>query len=123
VRDDRTTIFVHAAPGQLVDSNIRSAPEFVHISGAKIVGVDLEANDVLEIGAGASVIPQADASAGHGPVPTARITVSTADSLPIVAGRLLTWLALAILVIEILLLAAPSATVRRMRRMLPWQHA
>jgi hypothetical protein len=123
VRGDRTTVLVHAGPGQVVDSNIRSAPEFIHISGAKIVGVDLEANDVLEIGAGPGVTAKTNASPRHGPAPVARITVSTADSLPIVAGKVLTGLGLVVLAVELLLLAAPGAAVERMRNLLRWHHA
>jgi hypothetical protein len=114
VHNDRSAILVQATPGQLVDSNLRSPPEFVHVSGAKIVGVDLEANDVLEIGAGAGVTPHARVGSGHAPLPVARITVSSADSLPILAGRLLTLLALAVLAFEILLLATPRSASRRM---------
>jgi hypothetical protein len=118
----RATVFVHAAPGQVVDSNIRAAPEFVHITGAKIVGVDLEANDVLEIGPGPGVIPKANASPRNGRVPVARITVSTADSLPIVAGRLLTGLAILVLAVELLLCSRPDATIRHIRRRLSRHH-
>ena len=123
VRADRTAILVRAEPGQVVDSNIRSAPEFVHISGAKIIGVDLEANDVLEIGAGAGVTPRAKGTYGHAPAPITRITVSAADSFPIVAGRLLTGLALLTLAVELVLLAMPSAARGRIRQLLHRRHA
>jgi hypothetical protein len=95
VRDDHASIAVHEPRGQLVDTNIRSAPELVHVSGARIVGADPEANDVLVVGAGG------------------RITVSTAQSVPIVAGRLLTGLAVAILALELVLLALPGSILRR----------
>jgi hypothetical protein len=97
VRDDRASIAVHEPRGQLVDTNIRSAPELVHVVGARIVGVDAEANDVLEVGAGG------------------RVTVTTASSVPIVAGRLLTGLAVAILALELLLLALPGSVAGRAR--------
>jgi hypothetical protein len=113
VHGDRTTISVHAAPGQLVDSNIRSGPQLLTIHGAKVVGVDLEADDVLEIGAGPGVIPRANASPEHTPPPTATISVSTGNSLPILAGRLLTGLAIATLAITLLWLAVQSMVARR----------
>jgi hypothetical protein len=97
VHGDRVSIAVHEPRGQLVDTNIRSAPELVHVSGARIVGADPEADDVLEVGSGE------------------KITVSTADSVPIVAGRLLTALAVAILALELLLLALPGSVLGRAR--------
>lgn len=94
VHNDRASLTVHAAPGQRVDTNIRSRSEFVHISGARIVGTDEEANDVLEI------TPHADAAST-----AVKISVSPAHHPAIVAGRLLTGLALAILALELVLLA------------------
>jgi hypothetical protein len=102
VHNDRASLVVHEAPGQRVDTNIRSRSEFVHISGAEIVGTDEEANDVLEI------TPYA-----HATSTAVKISVSPADHTAIVAGRLLTGLALAILAVEFLLLATARRRLAR----------
>ncbi len=112
VHNDRASILVRQAPGQRVDSNIRSGPELVHLAGARIVGIDVEANDVLEVtGAGSS--HRVHASRGHSGTPIARISVSAANDAPVVVGRALTGLALVILAAEMLLAAMPSTTLRR----------
>ncbi len=103
VRDDRASMVVHEAPGQRVDTNIRSGPELVRVSGARIVGADLEANDVLEIGSGAGGSSQG----------AQRISVTRASSVPVVAGRLLTGFALAILALEFVLLTTRGVALRR----------
>jgi hypothetical protein len=111
LRGDAVSEIVHLHPGQLVYSNLAGGPDLVHITGAKIVGIESEGNDVLEIGP----VPTA---APTGPVPTiaptARqgrrapvqsIAVSPAESLPIVLGRLISLIAIAVLAIELVLLA------------------
>ncbi|HXB63541.1 MAG TPA: hypothetical protein VNV42_01575 [Solirubrobacteraceae bacterium] len=101
VRDDRVSALVHYPPGQRLDTNIRSGPEFVHVSGARIVGTDREANDVLEVDRASG------AHAGaHGSATARRITVSQASGTPIVIGRLLTVIALIAIALELSLLAA-----------------
>jgi hypothetical protein len=106
VRNDRAAIVVNERPGQLVDTNIRSAPELIHITGARVVGEDDEANDVLEVRAPAGTSSQPGAET---------ITVTSADSTPIAAGRALSGLAVAILALELLLLAAPGSLGKRVR--------
>jgi hypothetical protein len=103
VHGDSESEVVHLPPGQLVDSNIGGGPEFVHITGARIVGVTPYFTDVLEIG------PGIDQSKPGGP--TEAISLSTADGPPIVVGRLVTLAALLTLVGELALV-----TVRRLRR-------
>ncbi len=49
IHDDHVSLRVHLAPGQLVDSNLAANPHLVRLTGAKIVGIDREYNDVLEI--------------------------------------------------------------------------
>jgi hypothetical protein len=114
VHDDRASVVVHEPPGQRVDTNIRSGPELVHVSGARIVGADLEADDVLEIdpttGAASRV-----GDRGSAAIATEQISVNEADSFPIVAGRVLSGLALATLVVELLLLSARGRAFRRAR--------
>ena len=99
IRDDRASVVIHDPPGQRVETNLRSGPEFVHVSGAKIVGADLQANDVLEIEG-----------------PTKRISVSAANSFPILAGRVLTVIGLAALAIELAMLTARESRHRRATR-------
>ena len=83
VRRDRASIVVHETPGQRVDTNIRSAPELVHVSGARIVGADLEANDVLQIRGGSSDGPgHPGAGGGHAAPRAERISVTAAASPP-----------------------------------------
>jgi hypothetical protein len=105
VHGDRATGLVHLPPGQLVDSNIGGGPELVHVTGARIVGLDSELRDVLEIA------PESKVSSGGGAshIPSASnqtITLSTAEGLPIVAGRLLTLGAALALIAELVLVAA-----------------
>ena len=103
VHGDSESEVVHLAPGQLFDSNIGGGPEFVHIKGARIVGVTPYFTDVLEIS------PGIDRSKPDGP--TDAISLSTADGPPILVGRLVTLAALLTLVGELALVA-----VRRLRR-------
>jgi len=102
VHDDRVSGVVYLRPGQLVASNIGGGPELVHVAGARIVGIDPGFNDVLEID------PAAGSESGG-----ERITVSTADGFPILAGRLLTIAAAIILVGELAAIAARDVRARR----------
>lgn len=97
--DARYAVTVTEPPGQLLESNIRSGPQLVDVTGAKIVGTDHEADDVLEV----------DRHAGRraGPV---TISVAPADTLPVVLGRLLSAVALLALALQLL-----WPTVRRLR--------
>jgi hypothetical protein len=97
VKGDSESEVVHAAPGQWVDSNIGGGPEFVHITGARIVGVTRYFTDVLEIDPGIGRSKRG--------VPTDVISLSTADSLPVTVGRLVTVVALLTLVGELALVA------------------
>jgi hypothetical protein len=86
-----------------VASNLRAGPDFVHLQGARIVGTDAQADDVLEL-----------TGARDRPADGTRLTVSTAKSLPIVAGRLLSLTALAVLVATLGAVALRSASRRRL---------
>jgi hypothetical protein len=103
VHGDSESEVVHLAPGQLVDSNIGGGPEFVHIKGARIVGVTPYFTDVLEISPGVGRSKRG--------VSTDVISLSTADGLPILVGRLVTLVALLTLVGELALVV-----VRRLVR-------
>jgi hypothetical protein len=103
IRGDRISEVVHLQPGRLVYSNIGGGPELVHVTGARIVGVDPSSNDILEIGPGTR---RSKASAGsHGPAWTEVITLSTASGLPIRLGRLLSLASLVFLLALFLMLA------------------
>jgi hypothetical protein len=101
VHDNRASEVVHLRPGQLVTSNLAANPNLVHVSGARIVGIDQEYNDVLEIDPTAS---------GRGGAQAETISVGTSESLPVVLGRLLSLGAVLFLVLELALLA-----IRRFR--------
>lgn len=96
VRDERVSKVVHLRPGSSVYSDIGTGPELVHVTGAKIIGIDPYGNDVLEIGP----------STGAARTPTGRVTspwtevisVGPANGLPIVLGRWLSVAAIAFLI-------------------------
>jgi hypothetical protein len=94
IHDERTSKVVHLPPHEWVYTNIAAAPEFVHISGAKFIGHDLQGNDVLEIGP--SIGAAKAAARGHGGSRwTEVIAVSPVAGPPIVLGRILSVLGLA----------------------------
>ena len=103
IRDDRISKVVHLRPGQLVYSNIGGGPELVHVSGAKIVGVDPSDNDVLEIEPARGSSKRS--AVQRGLAATEVLTLSTADGLPVVLGRLLSLLAIVFLVAMFVVLA------------------
>jgi hypothetical protein len=95
IRNDRISKVVHLQPHQWVYSNIGGGPEFVHVSGAKIIGRESGGNDVLEIGPSlAGSKPKAARSKAP---PTEVISVSAASGFPIVLGRVLSLIGLACL--------------------------
>jgi hypothetical protein len=92
--------------GRLLDTNIRSLPGLVHVDGGRIVATDARANDVLEV-------PSAPRSrrGPHGAASrTARIAVGPSDDAPVLAGRLLSALALLALATQLV-----GALARRLR--------
>jgi hypothetical protein len=105
VKGDSESEIVQLAPGQLVDSNIGGGPEFVHVTGARIVGVTRYFTDVLEISPGIGRSKRGTS--------TDVISLSTANGLPITVGRLVTAAALLTLVGELALLAIRRRPVRR----------
>ncbi|MGH2852788.1 MAG: hypothetical protein ACRDLF_01155 [Solirubrobacteraceae bacterium] len=95
VHDDRISKVVHLPPGQLVYTNLQGPPSLMHVSGARIAGTH-EGYDVLEI----------DRTASTGASkPTETISVSPANSLPVVAGRLIALLAAVALLAQFVALA------------------
>jgi hypothetical protein len=74
---DRATATVNANPGEFVASNLKASNPLINVAGAKIVARDQLGNAFLEIAK--------DAKPG-----AAKITVTAAHPLPVVAGRLVT---------------------------------
>ena len=113
VRDDRLSAVVHLPPGQVVYSDIAGGPELVRVSGARIVGVDPEFNDVLEIGSGKGSSRHSTARRRAPRAPAATIALSPAGGLPVVLGRLLTLAAAIFLAGEFAALAVRRLRARR----------
>jgi hypothetical protein len=88
---------IEVPPSRLVATNIRGGPDLVEVRGARIVGLDAQNDDVLEV-------------ANRG---TATVSVGAADHLPIVAGRLISLIALGILLAQLGWLAARAVRARR----------
>jgi hypothetical protein len=112
VSHDHVSEIVHLPPGDLANSNVAGGPELVHVTGARIVGLDVEGNDVLEIDR-----RPGDASRRNDHLPTETLSLSVAQTLPVVLGRLLTLIAVAVLATEFAVLVArrvtPARTARR----------
>jgi hypothetical protein len=88
IRGERASKVVHLPPGELVYSNIGGGPELVRVTGAKIVGISPAGNDVLKVGPSVDSSKRSvDRSAASSP--TEIVSVSPANGLPVVAGRLL----------------------------------
>jgi hypothetical protein len=98
VHGDRASFSTSKPPGTLLATNIGGGSNLVALTGAKDVGVDSQTgNMVIQVGAAS---PGAPSTGEH------TISVATASNLPIVLGRVLTLLGLAILVLELLGLLA-----------------
>jgi hypothetical protein len=95
VHDEKVALAVNLPSGQLVRSNLASAPYLVTVTGASIVGRSRNGLMVLRV-------------APHPPGAAQRIAVRRADGLPIRLGRLLSLLALAYLALALLVLLARS---------------
>jgi hypothetical protein len=92
VHGNRVSRVVSLPARQQVDTNLGGGPDLVHVTGARVVGVNKRtANYVLEIA------PHAGA--------TETISLSPADSLPVVLGRLLTLIAVIVLAVELVAIA------------------
>jgi hypothetical protein len=122
---ERASVTVRLGAGRRIDTNIRADPSLVHVTGARIVGDDTRADDVLE------VIDPNELAAKRGavtrgdrrPPATEKISVSPANSLPVVLGRTLTAIAVVALTLQLVVAAARDRAARkvdsdgRMRRL------
>ena len=84
IRNDRVTFLSNQPVGALVRTNLAGAPYFVSVAGAHAIGRDASDHIVLEV----------RAAKGHR---AGWISLSRANTLPIVLGRVITVLALAFL--------------------------
>jgi hypothetical protein len=106
IHDDRISEKVRLPAGEMVRTNIAGAyPGLVHVTGARIVGIDSLGEDVLRIDSD-SASPSARSPAhGDPPARAETISVSAGQPLPIVLGRLLTIIAALVLVGQLAALA------------------
>jgi hypothetical protein len=107
LHEDRASQVVHLQPGQAFYSNIASGPEFVHVTGASIIGIDPEGNDILQVSPDAKEQAQ-----GHG---GEVVSVSPATGLPVLLGRILTLCGAIFLAGELAVLAARRLHLRGSR--------
>ncbi|HWW90957.1 MAG TPA: hypothetical protein VNY35_09285 [Solirubrobacteraceae bacterium] len=101
IHHERVTIRVTEPSGTLVHTNLTGAPYLVRVTGAKIVGRDKSGDMVLEVGPGRRSRDQ--------------ITLSRSDRLPVTLGRLVTPVALAILVLMLAVCLIRRAHARQAR--------
>jgi hypothetical protein len=95
IHRDRASVTAHVGPGQLMYTNISGGPDLVQIKGARVAGVDERGHIVLAVGPGNA---QASAASAQ-PIATEAITVSPAESLPVVLGRVLSLIGVGALVL------------------------
>lgn len=84
-------------PGERVNSNLYGSPSFVHVTGARIIGISG--------GSGADVL--------EGTAPARKLSVTASASLPMVLGRVLSICAIAALIAQFALLALRRRRERR----------
>jgi hypothetical protein len=104
VHDNRISKVVRLPPGQLVYTNLQGPPYLVHVSGAKIVGINPGYYDVLEIGRGKRIAQRAGARRKDATF-IDTISVSPASSVPVVLGRYVSLAAVIALVTGFLVFA------------------
>jgi hypothetical protein len=110
----KLSVSTRLAPGTLALTNIAAGPYLLHISGAQPVAINSAYGYmVVDVGSNGGRTGAAGASkAKTAPGVTQTITVSPAHSLPIVLGRVLSAIALAVLALELLVLAARPLLAR-----------
>lgn len=105
VHDNNVSVAVaHLQPGELVDTNLEAPPTLVHVAGARIAGITRTGYDVLEVDPTASASGPSFA-ASRRLVSSTTISVSPAENLPVVLGRVLTLCALIALALQFAALA------------------
>jgi hypothetical protein len=101
IHDNRASLSVRVRPGQLMATNIEGGPNLLHITGASIAGSDERSQLVLAIAPSQSGRP----AGPRAPISTEHISISPADGLPVVLGRLLALVGVAILTVELVVLS------------------
>jgi hypothetical protein len=111
VHDDEVSELVHLRPGRLYYTNIDGGPNLVHVTGAKIVGIDPEGGDVIRINPDPHAAVDTSLRAARStrePEWTERISLSPATNAAVVLGRLLTVVGAVIMALEFVVLAIRS---------------
>ncbi len=110
---NRTSVTVHLSPGQLIDTNLYTYSNMVHVAGAKMLGIDDEGFAVLKVGPARLTRPAGARRA----LQTETISLSPASPLPIALGRIITLGAALALIARFALLVGRSRrhTVRPRR--------
>ncbi len=103
IHGSSVTVTLAAHPGQMVDTNIGGGPDLLHITGARVVGRDVGYHLVLALDPGAGAPPSARPNT---PPTRIRVSITPAESLPVVLGRILTLIGAAVLVAELAVLLA-----------------
>ena len=99
VRHERLAVPVALPPGTLVHTNLGGAPYFVKVQGAKVVGRDGSGHMVLAI--------------GESRRPPQKIVLSRSERLPVASGRVVTRVAVVLL---LAMLVVHLARIRRRRK-------
>jgi hypothetical protein len=101
----------HLHPGELVETNLEAPPTLVHVTGARIVGLNRKGYDVLEVDPTAPA-PGSASAASRRLASSTTISVSPVENLPVVLGRVLTLCALIALAIQFAALAVRRRTAQ-----------
>jgi hypothetical protein len=111
--DGRAAMVVQLPRDRLVATNIRSGPDFVRVTGAKVVGVDKQLDDVLEVTGGASRSRIGSSADAPTPARAVKISVGPADRRPVVVGRAISLIALVALAGELVWIGVRGVRLRR----------
>jgi hypothetical protein len=113
----RVSVTVPVPRDRLIATNIRGGPELVKITGARIVGRNAETDDVLEVTSSGSASPNAQFRGGAGGVQrTAVVTVEPGTRFAVAGGRVISEIALLVLVGELGLAGVRGVARSRARR-------
>jgi len=109
------TEVVNVPAGRLLATNIRGDSDLLRVTGARIVGLDTELDDVIELPASSGARGASSAAPGAS-TRTDTVTLAPAETTPMLAGRAISLAALAILVGELALLAVRGIRARSSTR-------
>jgi hypothetical protein len=112
IHGNRVALNVSVRPGQLVTTNIGAGPDLLHISGASIAGADQRGQLVIALASA----PSAGSPDPHTAPTGDRISISPAQSAPVVLGRVSTLVGALLLVLGLAALPARSWRARRRAR-------